>query len=179
MTNILQTSKVVTADFIQKKWIEALKRELISEGVLIFHRDKGIIWAMSSPIRETIVLLHSGKTEIYDENDSIIEISDNSIFAKRFAPIMGNIFSGNIEELSTLFNIYFIQNSGKWQLGLKPKKGQIKRALNNIILTGDSKGITSFKITAPNGGATSIEFSNQITDKPLPTKFSKLLSNDN
>lgn len=174
----LKNSNTVHANFIQSKRVEALNRDLITTGELIFLKDMGIIWRMRTPIIETIVMPQDGRIKVYDKDMHLIKNSSSSAISSRFSTIMQSIFSGDFSKLLKVFNLYFTDDNGNWELGLRPIKGEIKRALKQIVLTGDIGKISSFIITAPNGGSTTIKFSNQIINRELRPESLELLKNE-
>jgi outer membrane lipoprotein-sorting protein len=157
----------VRATFIQNKEIAALNKTLVSTGEIVFSREAGIIWKMISPVAQTIAMPLDGTIKIFDENGVAESSGSSDIFGGGFSKTMHGLFSGEFENLLSVFELNFESQDDNWTLTLLPQRRQIARIMKEITLSGENSGkVTNFTITSTSGSDTKIEFN---THKSTPT----------
>ncbi len=122
----------ISANFVQKSFVKALKKDLLCKGRIFFAPNEGIIWETDSPYTQCLYITKSG--EVYEKDKS------DPIGSFRYASLMSEMIHSGADKLSDAFEIYFREDGANWLLGLKPKKRIIGKFIRNIVITGDKSG---------------------------------------
>lgn len=155
----LSSIKKLKSNFRQVKKIQALKRPLISTGELIFSKKAGITWHLKTPIESTLIIDQEKIILMDDEKKKTIIQAKDKPMLYNFTKIFLSIFTGNTEELSQNFYIYFTGTTQDWRIGLIPKNSQLKKVIKHIILKGNNGVVASLLLQESNTDTTDIIFS--------------------
>lgn len=151
--NIFKNEKNLSAEFTQKAFVKVLNKELVSKGRLVFIQGKGVVWQTESPFEQCLYITKNGVVYKKDKPDPIGEF--------RYTELMTEMVDSDHGNLTTAFEVYFLEEGSDWFLGLKPTKRVISRFLKRIIVSGDSSGkINEVNVMGDSVKITEISFKN-------------------
>ncbi len=152
------------ADFTQEKHIKYLSKPLVSKGKIKFAKEQGMIWEITEPVWVKTKIQNNQifKTTSYQTNKQV-----NDVQMKAVAQILTELLSSQLDRVESQFNVSALQmdeTNGIWQVKLLPKAVMIKKALHELLITGqvsnefDQQGISRIKVIDNNGNQTDIAF---------------------
>lgn len=154
--------EVVTGDFKQTKSIKKLNRDFVSTGTFRISKTSGIVWKTQKPFPSELTVSDAG---ISERNVNglvrVISSNDNPVFVQ-FSKTIQAVFSGNLSELETNFNIFCEKTSNGYMVGLVPREKAVQKVIANIVMDV-SENLEKVVITDGEGSPVVYEFSNQKT----------------
>ncbi|WP_085490282.1 outer membrane lipoprotein carrier protein LolA [Fibrobacter sp. UWB13] len=153
---------VVTGDFKQTKSIKKLNRDFVSTGTFRISKTSGIVWKTQKPFPSELTVSDAGISERNVNGQvRVISSNDNPVFAQ-FSKTIQAVFSGNLSELETNFNIFCEKTSNGYTVGLVPREKAVQKVIANIVMDV-SENLEKVVITDGEGSPVVYEFSNQKT----------------
>ncbi len=146
---------VVQVSFVQTKEMAALKKPLVAEGTLLFVKDRGIIWSQKTPYVEQIILKPNGTVKFLDQSGK--ETVQPSKSGDRINAMMNTLFSGDLNQVMALFDLYF-ENGTEWRLGMIPKKASMKKGVESMTMVCRKSGIVKALTMVGSGGTVTMTF---------------------
>ena len=160
----------VTGDFKQTKSIKKLNRDFVTTGTFRISKTAGIVWKTQKPFPSEMTVSDDGITERNASGQvRTISTKDNPVFAQISTTIQA-LFSGNLSELETRFNIYYLTlaDGGEYgdkschKIGLVPREASVRKMIANIEMDV-SDHLDKVVITDGEGSPVIYEFTNQQT----------------
>ena len=160
----------VTGDFKQTKSIKKLNRDFVSTGTFRISKTSGIVWKTQKPFPSEMTVSNDGITERNASGQvRTISTKDNPVFAQISTTIQA-LFSGNLSELETRFNIFYLTlaDGGEYgdkschKIGLVPREASVRKMIANIEMDV-SDHLDKVVITDGEGSPVIYEFTNQQT----------------
>jgi len=153
---------VVTGDFKQTKSIKKLNRDFVSTGTFRISKTSGIVWKTQKPFPSELTVSDAGISERNVNGQvRVISSNDNPVFVQ-FSKTIQAVFSGNLSELETNFNIFCEKTSNGYMVGLVPREKAVQKVIANIVMDV-SENLEKVVITDGEGSPVVYEFSNQKT----------------
>lgn len=154
---------VVSGDFVQTKSIKKLNRDFVSTGTFRISKTSGVVWKTEKPFPSELTVSDEGITE-RSANGHVRTIStkDNPVFTE-FSKTIQAVFSGNISDLETKFNVFYEKTSNGGQIGLVPREASVRKIVSNIVMDFSSS-IDKVVITDGSGSPVTYEFKNQKSE---------------
>ncbi|WP_250517198.1 outer membrane lipoprotein carrier protein LolA [Caballeronia sp. INDeC2] len=158
VTARLAQMKGVRAQFTQTQTLSAMKQPLVSTGMLVFQRDRGVIWRVDTPYSTTYVITDAGVAEI-DANGSRIRTKSAQGMrgVAQVSKMMRAMLGGDMSALYSQFDVDAQGSPSDWTLSLKPNQPQLAQAIKGLHMTGGAY-LRSLRIDLANGDVTRIEF---------------------
>lgn len=154
--------EVVTGDFKQTKSIKKLNRDFVSTGTFRISKTSGIVWKTQKPFPSELTVSDAGISERNVNGQvRVISSNDNPVFVQ-FSKTIQAVFSGNLSELETNFNIFCEKTSNGYMVGLVPREKAVQKVIANIVMDV-SENLEKVVITDGEGSPVVYEFSNQKT----------------
>lgn len=154
--------EVVTGDFKQTKSIKKLNRDFVSTGTFRISKTSGIVWKTQKPFPSELTVSDAGISERNVNGQvRVISSNDNPVFVQLSKTIQA-VFSGNLSELETNFNIFCEKTSNGYMVGLVPREKSVQKVIANIVMDV-SENLEKVVITDGEGSPVVYEFSNQKT----------------
>ena len=154
--------EVVTGNFKQTKSIKKLNRDFVSTGTFRISKTSGIVWKTQKPFTSELTVSDAGISERNVNGQvRVISSNDNPVFAQ-FSKTIQAVFSGNLSELETNFNIFCEKMSNGYMVGLVPREKAVQKVIANIVMDV-SENLEKVVITDGEGSPVVYEFSNQKT----------------
>ncbi len=150
---------VISGDFVQTKSIKKLNRNFVSTGTFRISKTSGVVWKTQKPFPSEMIVSDSGISE-RNANGVVRTISskDNPVFAQ-FSTTIQALFSGNLSELETRFNIYYEKTPSGNRIGLVPREAAVRKVIANIVMDV-SENLDKVVITDGEGSPVVYEFTN-------------------
>jgi hypothetical protein len=102
---------------------------------------------------------------IRDHNGKLRRIGSAMAHLRGYADVMLAMFSADVSEIRTYFDVYFGFANETWTIGLKPKEKRLKKLMRFATLSG-SEGIEGISFADLKGGRTEFIFSDIVVDPP-------------
>jgi outer membrane lipoprotein-sorting protein len=133
----------IECNYKQEKEISMLNEPLISIGIFKYEKEGGISWEQHMPFKETFLI--NGK-------------SDNT-FDKHIKQFVMSILTGDILN-DTKLAVSYSEGEQSYIVVITPKKGAMKKKLEEIILTFHKEIVTlsQLEIILQNGDVSRITF---------------------
>ena len=163
----------VTGDFKQTKSIKKLNRDFVTTGTFRISKTAGIVWKTQKPFPSEMTVSDDGITERNASGQvRTISSKDNPVFSEISSTIQA-LFSGNLSELETRFNIYYLEvkamvDGGAYgtkshhRIGLVPREASVRKMIANIEMDV-SDYLDKVVITDGDGSPVIYEFTNKQT----------------
>lgn len=161
----LKNRQSVTREFKQEKKIKAIKRPLISSGLLLV-TPTGICWSTQRPFESTMKITPVGIVQKVGTNDKTEKKASDKMEIRSFIKIMMALFSADEQSLNREFHLYFKGDLNQWSLGLKPKRKIMGKILSSIIISG-SNDIENIVINEANGDMSNIHITGSSSQTEL------------
>jgi len=154
---------VISGDFVQTKSIKKLNRDFVSTGTFRISKSSGVVWKTEKPFPSELTVSDDGITE-RNANGQVRTIStkDNPVFTE-FSKTIQAVFSGNISDLETKFNVFYEKTPNGGQIGLVPREASVRKVISNIVMDVSSN-IDKVVITDGSGSPVTYEFKNQKSE---------------
>lgn len=126
--------KSMQCGFTQTKYLSLLSDKMVSKGHMYYQQPHKLRWEYSSPYQYTFIL---NGTEVYVRNKSkkdVINTNNNKLF-KEVARIMLRTVTGKALSDAADFSIDVFDGGSLWKVILIPRKKDLKRMFNKIILS--------------------------------------------
>jgi len=175
-TSRLAQMKGVRAQFTQTQTLSAMKQPLVSTGMLVFQRDRGVIWRVDTPYAATYVITDAGVAEVDANGRRIRTKSAQGVRGvAQVSKMMRAMLGGDLSALYSQFDVDAEGSASDWTLGLKPNQPQLAQAIKGLHMTGGAF-LRSLRIDLANGDVTRIEFTKSEAADDLPPAERTLLS---
>jgi hypothetical protein len=137
--------------FRQEKKIRVLKKPLISTGLFVYHRSKGVIWQTLEPVPSMLVV----------NQTRLLTTQGEQTLPPAFGRVFTAMFGGDLQTMKEGFDISGANDKSAWKLQLKPKDALLQKVITAMQLTGNQE-LQQIEIEEANGNFTRITFE-QIT----------------
>ncbi len=162
--SLAETTKTITADFVQYKHLDFLSNDIESKGKLSFKSPDLVKWAYIKPF-EYSVLFKDDMLYINNEgNKSNVDIGSNKMFRQLnkliSASVTGDMF--NSEE-------FYFKTDSNSEVHFSPKDKKFAKYIKefHIVYNSDAE-VSEVKMVEPSNDYTHIIFSNRLTNQNLP-----------
>jgi len=163
---LAETTKTITADFVQYKHLDFLSNDIESNGKLSFKSPDLVKWAYVKPF-EYSVLFKDDMLYINNEGEkNNVDIGSNKLFKQLnkliSASITGDMF--NSEE----FDISYFKKGSDTEVHFSPKDKKFAKYIKefHIFFNSDAE-VSEVKMIEPSNDYTHIVFSNRSTNQNL------------
>ncbi|SAL46071.1 signal peptide protein [Caballeronia arvi] len=176
VTSRLAQTKGVRARFTQTQTLSAMKQPLVSTGMLVFLRDRGVIWRVDTPYAATYVITDAGVAEADANGRRVRTKSAQGVRGvAQVSKMMRAMLGGDLSALYSQFDVDARGSVSDWTLDLKPNQPQLAQAIASLHMTGGAF-LKSLRIDLANGDVTRIEFTKSEATDELPSAERTLLS---
>lgn len=147
-------------DFIQTKQMAALKKPLVMKGALLYNKTDGIVWQLVSPYRIRYEFNGQAMIETNAAGERRERKAEDSPAIAQISNIFKAILSADQALLAQHFNLTALGSIQKWEMHLTPKAAYLRKAMTEIVMTGNHT-VETVQIDEANGDRTDIRFLNQ------------------
>jgi len=150
---------LVGGRFHQSKEQAGLPNPLQSQGEFLFWRDRGVRWSTETPVQQVTVYRSDKTLQSVGESGEVQEQKGRS--ERTFRRILLNIFSFDNAQIERQFEQHWqVDEQQRWHLLLQPKTRTLKRALQQVTLSG-GEFVERLQIVDAKGLSLQINFSQQ------------------
>lgn len=158
----------ISADFTQVKSLSALAEKLTSKGKFYFHKNDKVRMEYTSPY-PYLMVINSSKVMVKDGNKTNTISARSSKTFQRVNQLMMDCMNGNIFNNKD-FTIRIFEDADTWLTEMTPLNQQMKSMFTkvNVIMKKNSFVVQQVQMFEPSGDYTSINYSGQKLNTPLP-----------
>lgn len=165
ITQSVARPDVLRGQFAQDKQVSGFKNPLRSQGQFVVARQHGVIWTTQRPFPSEVVVTADRILSRQRDGTNRVELDARQQPAMRSVnAIMFALMSGDVQALSSQFNIKAQREGQGWQLQLTPKSSMLAKAFQSLSLRGD-RYVRQVEIIEANQDRTLIQFS-ALTEAP-------------
>ncbi|MGD1879203.1 MAG: outer membrane lipoprotein carrier protein LolA [Kiloniellaceae bacterium] len=162
MTEQLQRSPVLRADFRQERFLKVLGRPLVSRGKLVFAAGDGVLWQVEDPHEVTYLIRPDAVIEWEGEGaPRRVGMSANPAFRLLTDMLLGAL-AGDSSVLQSAFEAEALPTDAGWRLRLHPKTGDLSVAVAVIEIAGGAF-VEKVRVEEAAGDALDFSFSDFVT----------------
>lgn len=167
-----KTVKTVQARFRQTKELKLFERTLVLEGRIALEQPMRMIWHVEKPVRYTM-LMADGRLKQWDEDtDQVqtIKIDDEpaakEVFRQFHAWLVGDFVA-----IRKAYDATVVSREPITLVFVPKPKTVIAEVVRQVQLTmgTDYRYVSRLRINETNGDVTTIQFTDTLLDKPVPT----------
>jgi len=150
---------VLRGQFTQEKQVSGFRNPLRSQGRFVVARQHGVIWTTLKPFPSELVVTADRILSRQRDGSTRVELDAREQPALRSVnAIMFALMSGDVQALSSQFNVAASREGQGWQLRLTPKSPMLAKAFASLTLQGD-RYVRRVEIVEANTDRTQIQFS--------------------
>ncbi|MEM5293720.1 outer membrane lipoprotein carrier protein LolA [Burkholderia sp. JPY481] len=169
----LAQPKGVRSQFTQTQTLAAMKQPLVSNGTLLFFRERGVIWQIDTPYKATYVITDAGVAQV---DASGRRVSTHGAQGTRgvaqVSKMMRAMLGGDLSALYSQFDVSAEGSVAQWRMRLTPNQPQLAQSIKGLDMSGGDY-LQSLRITLANGDVTKLEFANSTAvAEPTPDERS-------
>lgn len=165
ITQSVARPDVLRGQFTQDKQVSGFKNPLRSQGQFVVARQHGVIWTTQRPFPSEVVVTADRILSRQRDGTNRVELDARQQPAMRSVnAIMFALMSGDVQALSSQFNIKAQREGQGWRLQLTPKSSMLAKAFQSLSLRGD-RYVRQVEIIEANQDRTLIQFS-ALTEAP-------------
>ncbi|MEX3635560.1 outer membrane lipoprotein carrier protein LolA [Paraburkholderia sp. BR14320] len=169
----LAQPKGVRSQFTQTQTLAAMKQPLVSNGTLLFFRERGVIWQIDMPYKATYVITDAGVAQV---DASGRRVSTHGAQGTRgvaqVSKMMRAMLGGDLSALYSQFDVSAEGSAAQWRMRLTPNQPQLAQSIKGLDMSGGDY-LQSLRITLANGDVTKLEFANSAAvAEPTPDERS-------
>lgn len=156
---------VLRGEFSQEKQVAGFKNPLRSQGRFVLAQDHGVVWTTLKPFPSEVVVTADRILSRQRDGSTRVELDARQQPAMRSVnAIMFALMSGDVQVLSSQFNVQASREGQGWRLKLTPKSTMLAKAFESLTLQGD-RYVRQVEIVEANKDRTQIQFS-ALTEAP-------------
>lgn len=155
----LARPEVLRGQFSQEKQVSGFRNPLRSQGRFVVARRHGVIWTTVKPFPSELVVTADRILSRQRDGSTRVELDARQQPALRSVnAVMFALMSGDVQALSSQFNVEATRQAQGWQLRLTPKSAMLAKAFRSLSLHGD-RYVRGVEIVEANDDRTRIQFS--------------------
>lgn len=155
----LQDISSLKANFIQKKHMQFLAKDIVSKGKMLLNDKRYLKWVYTSP-KQYSILFKEGMVYI-DDNGKQSTLNKRRIF-KKISQIISGSLSGKLFD-DPEFEVTFYKTKSHILVRSIPKNASLKKYISKVYLYFPKEGkamVSNVKLVEPSGDYTFITFTN-------------------
>lgn len=159
LLNLLQRPQSIQGEFTQQRFLKSLTKPIQSQGDFVLVSQKGLLWQMKKPFAVNLRITPKGIMQWDGEQ----WLTANKIGQEEQIGLFLGLLGGDIQGLSSQFDIQLSGSAQNWQLTLVPNNLLMKQIFNQIIVRGD-KLVNQIELNETQGDRTLILLSQLKTN---------------
>lgn len=165
VTRAVAQPEVLRGQFTQEKQVSGFTHPLRSQGRFVVARQQGVIWTTLKPFPSEVVVTADRILSRQRDGSTRVELDARQQPAMRSVnAIMFALMSGDVQALSSQFNVAASREGQGWRLRLTPKSAMLAKAFESLTLQGD-RYVREVEIVEASKDRTQIHFS-ALTEAP-------------
>ena len=157
----LAAKPVVRAQFQQSKAIANSSKPMLSKGSLLFVKNQGVLWQLSSPVKADLIVTPRKMVQKTAHTQSVVNLKQTPYGPA--ATVLLQLMSGNEAALRQHFQVtQFKQNGNTWNASLQPKSASMKPLFSRVDINGGAY-VNKIVLFDPQQRPTNIVFTEQTS----------------
>ena len=174
----LKKSEFIKGKFEQQRYLKDIPRPILSKGNFIVWRNYGFYWETAVPFYHATSFSSDKLYQWVDENTAILLEEGGFRVNSKVSSLILAFFIADFDSLRRDFDISWAGKNNQWIATLVPVNKYIKKALQQITISGDSH-IKSVQLRSKAGDLTDIRlFVDAEGVEPEPADKRKILSDE-
>ncbi|MDC7124187.1 MAG: outer membrane lipoprotein carrier protein LolA [Spirochaetales bacterium] len=169
----LASHDIIKSSYRQIKHIPSINRDVISSGIFLFHKERGLAWIVKSPFPMNITINDSEIVQEAGGQRQILSFGDDPSFAQ-FSTTVQSVFRGEYDVIKKYYDMFYHKFPDHWTIALEPKDETLKSLIASFVLEGNTQ-IETFIINEAQGGITTYEFEDLQYPDSLTSEESDVL----
>lgn len=162
LLHLLQKPQSIEGEFVQQRFLKSLTKPIQSQGDFVLVSKKGLLWQMKKPFTLNLRVTPKGIMQWNGEQ----WLAANKMGQDEQISLFLGLLGGDIQGLSSQFDIQLSGTERDWQLTLVPNNLLMKQIFNQIIMRGD-KLVNQIELNETQGDRTIILLSQLKTNTML------------
>lgn len=154
----VKSLKEANASFRQERHIANLSRPLMSRGSVYMDGEGTLFWKQEHPFPVLIKMMPEAIEESVADSPPQRITREQNPYLVAFSRAFVSLFTGETQQLSTLFNLEPVQTDSGWHIRLTPKDENVKKVINTINILGAQR-VEQFQFIGPGINRTTIYLS--------------------
>jgi outer membrane lipoprotein-sorting protein len=169
----LAQAKGVRSQFTQTQTLAAMKQPLVSNGTLLFLRERGVLWQIDTPYKATYAITDAGVVQIDAAGHRVnARSAQGTRGVAQVSKMMRAMLGGDLSALYSQFDVSAEGSAAQWRMRLTPNQPQLAQSIKGLDMSGGDY-LQSLRITLANGDVTKLEFANSTAvAEPTPDERS-------
>jgi outer membrane lipoprotein-sorting protein len=165
----LAQAKGVRSQFTQTQTLAAMKQPLVSNGTLLFFRERGVIWQIDTPYKATYVITDAGVAQVDAGGHRVSKPgAQGTRGVAQVSKMMRAMLGGDLSALYSQFDVSAEGSAAQWRMRLTPNQPQLAQSIKGLDMSGGDY-LQTLRITLANGDVTKLEFANSTAvAEPTP-----------
>ncbi len=161
----------VRAEFVKQRKLAILTKPFVTQGYILFDRDKGMVWKTTAPVNDTLLITETSIRQFDGEKQTVV--SDRNPVMTSISDMFLTIMSLDKDKI---LSVYELQSSGsdKQMYRLLPRDKRMQSIISYIQLVGADR-IQSIEIMEKSGDSTRIEITNERYERAQLTADDRAL----
>ena len=140
--------------FTEEKRMTVLRKPLTSSGQMLFIPTRGLYRNLQQPFVQEMLITPETIHQRQASHRTTTLALETLPGAKAFVGAFLAVFSGSWDALLTHFEVYFAQDTTRWQLGLKPTNAAMAKMISCLVLEGTQTYLGALWMQESNGDVT-------------------------
>ena len=154
----LAGSTYSTAHFTEHKYLHSLSKPLESNGILRYNAPDHFVKQTLQPGMETMTIDGDTLTIERKGKSRTLQLQDYPVL-QAFIECIRSTMRGNLAALQQYYDLELSGEAQHWQITLLPKDDNLRKAVQNIVISGTASGITSIAINQSQGDRSVMDIS--------------------
>jgi outer membrane lipoprotein-sorting protein len=171
LAQMSDTTKTISCDFVQEKYLVVLSQKIISKGHFWYKRENNIRWEYTTPYKYLIIINNNHLLTGDDKNQNKYDLNANKML-QAVNEFIGGCIKGDILKNKDEYAVEFSENNSLYMVKLTPKSEKVKQMLREVHIWFDRKDLTVAKLKMIESGDdyTKIEFINKRLNIDIPVE---------
>lgn len=166
---------VVHADFVQTRTSALLTAPALTQGSLVFVRERGVVWQVRSPQPQGYVYGPQRSARL-DADGKVTSLDTQpSAITQQINEWTNAFMHGDTSGLASQFSVAVTGTVNRWQIVLTPSQPQIAQAMRRLTLSGDTV-VRGVLLETRRGESVRWQFEKVRTSDALDANEQRLLS---
>lgn len=160
--------KTIESRFTQKKHIDVLDEDVLSEGVFSYKADNRIRLEYKSPVSYLIVINAQRMKVVSDGRTSVMSLTKNPAM-KQMQGMLAACMLGDLKALASDYAVECFEQSSGYELRITPLRKAVLAYITGITIGIDKKDMTvsRLRLDEPGGNYTEYEFTHKTCNGVL------------
>lgn len=134
--NKLTLNSYIKGPFKQYRKLHDIPKEIVSEGMFIIWRNKGLYWATEKPLFQAISFSDKRVYQWVSADKAELLKNDPYDINKKVSKIIFAFFTADFSRLEKEFDMVWSGSSGDWSVTLVPRSNLIAKAIKRLSISG-------------------------------------------